>query len=60
MARLGYNTILVLFVAGALIVCGVIVGLNVLINPYGMWTDRLHGKYAKKTARLNSVRMVKA
>ena len=60
MARLGYKTFLVLFVAGALIICGVIVGLNVLINPYGIWTDRLHGKYAKKTARLNSVRMVKA
>src|SRR4051812_5702633 len=60
MARFSYKTFLVLLVAGALIFCSLVVGFNVLINPYGIWPDLLKGKYAQKTARVNSVRMVKA
>jgi len=60
MARFSNKKYFVFVAVGTLVICGFVVCFNVLINPYGIWPDLLNGYYAKKTARINSVRMVKA
>ena len=58
--RISFRKFLLLAPASVVAFCLGIVAFNVFINPYGIWPDLTQGRLSKKTARINSVRMVKA